>query len=416
MAVSLLPEDSRLADIGRELEKTGGAAMLCDSDWRLVWVSQHLKVLIGETDPEKLGYGKHIVACYISETWACRITAESQARSFLNEFPLFMYDTPGGKEGLFKVLRRALKEFEEELPEWADPSLSKDEIVDVLFGTIEPVKPPIVWTNQSDFVQEGLPPTPITGVHVRFHDHDGEFIGTALLYDPGLPARVLSLVARGDEGMFARMARLVEPGRKKAAILFADLQDSTAISRRLPSAAYFRLIRALTTAIDAVVVNREGIVGKHAGDGVTAFFLSEDLGSVSKSARAAIEAARQVTEAAATAAKQVGDETGLIQPESTFMNVAVHWGGTLYMGQLVTGGRLEVTALGDAVNECARMQETARDGEALASKSLIEQLESEDARALGLDPDGVVYRSISELPGATEKALRDAGTIPVTIL
>lgn len=416
MSDEILPEDPRLAEVARELAKTRGAAMICDSSWNLVWVSEDLKALIGESDPEKIGYGKHIVACYISETWACRITAESQARSFFNEFPLFMHDTPGGKEGLFKILRAALRDFQEELPEWADPSLNKDEIVDVLFGAIEPQAPPAVWTNQFDFLQEDLPPTPINGLHVRLHDDGGEFMGTAVLYDPGLPARVLSLVARGDEGMFARMARLVKPGRQKAAILFADLQDSTAISRRLPSAAYFRLIRAMTTAIDEVIVRRDGIVGKHAGDGITAFFLSRDLGSASQSARAAIEAARAISDAAATAAKEVGDETGLIQPETTFMNVAVHWGGTLYMGQLVTGGRLEVTALGDAVNECARIQETARDGEALVSKSLVEQLEPEDAQALGIDPDGVVYRSIAELPGASEKALRDAGTIPVTVL
>ncbi|HEX2241343.1 MAG TPA: adenylate/guanylate cyclase domain-containing protein [Actinomycetota bacterium] len=416
MTSASLPEDPRLAGVARELEKTRGAAMLCDSNWTLVWVSEDLKALIGESDPQKLGYGKHIVACYISETWARRITAESQARSFFNEFPLFMHDTPGGKAGLFEIVRTALKQFPDAMSEWADPSIDRDQIVEVLFGAIEPQEPATVWMNQFDFLQEGLPPTPINGLHIRLHDHDGEFIGTAVLYDPGLPARVLSLVARGDEGMFSRMAQLVEPGRHKAAILFADLQDSTAISRRLPSAAYFRLIRAMTTAIDEVVVSRDGIVGKHAGDGVTAFFLRQDLGSASKSARAAIEAARAVAEAAATAAKQVGDETGLIQPESTFMNVAVHWGGTLYMGQLVTGGRLEVTALGDAVNECARIQETARDGEALVSKSLIEQLEVEDARALGIDPDGVVYRAISELPGATEKALRDAGSIPVTVL
>jgi hypothetical protein len=42
----------------------------------------------------------------------------------------------------------------------------------------------------------------------------------------------------------------------------------------LASGAYFELIRELTTAIDAEVLKRQGIVGKHAGDGVTAFFLS----------------------------------------------------------------------------------------------------------------------------------------------
>jgi hypothetical protein len=47
---------------------------------------------------------------------------------------------------------------------------------------------------------------------------------------------------------------------------------------------------------------------------------------------------------------------------------------------------------------------------------LIENLEDEDAKALGLDPDRVTYRMVAELPGADEKAERDAGTIPVTEL
>jgi class 3 adenylate cyclase len=45
------------------------------------------------------------------------------------------------------------------------------------------------------------------------------------------------------------------------------------------------------------------------------------------------------------------------------------------MGQVVTGGRLGVTALGDEVNECARMKQTATGGALLASKALIERLD-----------------------------------------
>ena len=86
------------------------------------------------------------------------------------------------------------------------------------------------------------------------------------------------------------------------------------------------------------------------------------------------------------------------------------------MGQLVTGGRLEVTALGDEVNEAARIQESARDGNVLASKVLVEHLSDEDARSLGIDPDSVLYRPVSELGSATTKAKRDAGGIPVTVL
>jgi class 3 adenylate cyclase len=75
-----------------------------------------------------------------------------------------------------------------------------------------------------------------------------------------------------------------------------------------------------------------------------------------------------------------------------------------------------VSALGDEVNECARIQESVRDGSTLATKSLIEHLNEEDGRALGIDPDAVVYRTVGELRAASDKAKRDAGAIPVTIL
>jgi hypothetical protein len=47
-------------------------------------------------------------------------------------------------------------------------------------------------------------------------------------------------------------------------------------------------------------------------------------------------------------------------------HAAAHWGGALYLGQIVTGGRLEITALSDEVNECARIRQTAPNGSLLA--------------------------------------------------
>lgn len=296
-----------------------------------------------------------------------------------------------------------------------DPA-TRNEVIEQLFQQLEPEKPPPFYTNVMEFVQGDLPIAKITEFCISLSNLDGEAIGVAIMYNPALPASVLSLVARGDEAMYGRMSRLTEPGRRKAAVLFADLQASAALSRKLPSAAYFKLVRSITTAIDDVVCKHNGIVGKHAGDGVSAFFLVDDLGTDSRAVSAAIEAARDITVAAANAAKEVGDETGLVESADTVVNVGVHWGGALYMGQLVTGGRLEVTALGDRVNECARIQESARDGEVLASKSLIEHIDDEDARALGIDPDGVVYRMVADLPGVTPKAARDAGSLPVTVV
>jgi class 3 adenylate cyclase len=411
-----LPADARLAQIAAELERARGASFICDDEVTLVWVSEELCKLLGDPSEEELGLGKHIVEAYMSGVWSSKLTLESQLKAFVEEFPMCMAETVGGKEGLKTIFTRALNEWDKRDEIGPISSELIPEIVDQLFEGLVPVDPPPVWSSEFEFIQGDLPPAKIVELHVRLHDSSGSYMGTAVLFDPGLPATVLTLVARGDESMFGRMAKLVDPGRRKAAVLFADLQASAVLSRRLPSAAYFKLVRAITTAMDECVVDAGGIVGKHAGDGVTAFFLSDDIGSDSATVRAAIAAARGITEAAARAAKEVGEETRLIESADCCVNVGLHWGGALYMGQIVTGGRLEVTALGDRVNEAARIQESARDGEILASKSLIEHLGDPDAAALGIDPDGVIYRTIAELDSATDKALRDAGGIPVTVL
>jgi class 3 adenylate cyclase len=409
-----LPEHPALADIARELEKARGASMIYDAEWRLVWVSDELCELVGEHDPDRLGVGLHVVEALSGGPWAATLSVEDQLKIFMESWPLAAYDTPSGVEGVKAALRRGLTN-----PRVAAASAFEDvadEALDALFIGYEPVEPSPVYTDSFQFLQGDLPPTPINETSIRIRDKDGAFLGTVVLYVPGLPASVLSLVARGDEGMFQRMARLARPGRKQAAVLFADLESSSSLSRHLPSAAYFRLIRALTGAIDEVVGRHRGVVGKHAGDGVTAFFLAEDLGSPSAAARAAISTAREVSSLAKLVAGDLGEEIGILDEELCKINVGVHWGGRLFMGQLVTGGRLEVTALGDAVNECARIQESAREGTILGSKSLIEHLTDEDAAALELDPDTVLYRTIEELPEAPPKAKRDAGGLPVAPL
>ena len=95
------------------------------------------------------------------------------------------------------------------------------------------------------------------------------------------------------------------------------------------------------------------------------------------------------------------------------MRFGLHWGSTVYVGNITTAGRGEVTALGDEVNEAARIEACASGGRALASKNLIERLEPEDAAALGLDPDRVTYMPLTDLDTATEKARRDAPAIAV---
>lgn len=386
-----------------QLEHTGLAATVFDHEWRMRWVSEEQKRLLSEWDEDVLGYGKRLPETLAAPVWREALVPEDVVRWSADMLSWVLADAEGGVQEVIDTLSPSLSEDERSALVSALPQIER--------GGNQPL-----WVSSVRFVQGDLPPIEIGYVGIRMRDPEGRLLGTAILYAPDLPASILLLVTRGDRDMFARMARLVEPGRRRAAILFADLQSSTDLSRRLPSAAYFRLVRAATTAIDDVIVRRLGIVGKHAGDGVTAFFLEDDLGDVSGAARAAVEAAREIPGAAYEAAAALADATDLLDLSSYRINVGLHWGGALYMGQVVTGGRLEVTALGDQVNDCARIQQTARNGQLLASKDLVERLSHDDAAALGLDPDGLVYELVGEMEGVPEKALRDAAAIPVTSL
>ena len=342
-----------------------------------MWASSQLKGIIGTGDDVELGIGEHILVSRRREPWGRTITAESRREWTRENAGYMLEDTPGGREALLGL---------------ADP--------DVHDIVREAEAPPFgSWTSLIDLHAQRVD-LRVRYFGTRVRGSDGRGLATVYLYGSNLPAQLLALVAQGSRAMFERMARLIEPGRREAAVLFADVQASGALSRRLPSAAYFELIRSLTTDIDAAVIANDGIVGKHAGDGLVAFFLVEDTGSASACARQAILAARALEAAARDASVQ--------------LNVGVHWGGLLYMGQITTGGRLEVTALGDEVNECARMEQAARDGAILASKTLIERLSPQDAAAVGVDADHVLYRALADLPGADEKAVRDAGTLAVT--
>jgi class 3 adenylate cyclase len=375
-----LIQDERLEWVVRGLESTGWAAEVCDGDWRLVWVSSQTRALIGNPDESELGIGEHIIESRKRGPWQRMVSIEAQKQWLQLNVPQMLADDPEGKERLAAMT----------LPELRDA-----------LDDCEPAEIPIwTWLTQTTGVEPGVRQVRNFGLRVR--TSEGAPFATVYMYGANLPATLLALVAQGDRGMFERMARLTEPGRREAAVLFADIQASGELSRHLSSAAYFSLVHELFTKLDGIVIEANGIVGKHAGDGLSAFFIADDCGSREGATGACVDAAVKLVQAA----RDTGDGVTL--------NVGVHWGGALYMGQVVTGGRLEVTALGDEVNECARIQEAARDGVVLASKALIERLDPDHAREVNIDPDTASYTTVGELPGAPEKAIRDAGTIAVT--
>ena len=371
------------------MEDLGWAGWMADSELRLVWTSTENDQFLGSPTEEELGYGRHLLEALTQETWLRIATPDTQVRLFQELIPFQL---------------QGLKDRGLPLPETLPAHLA------ALLDRIEPQPMPAVLPTSFDYVdpREGpdARPYPVHMLLMPIHDDRDERIGVMAVAYMGFRPTLVSLLARGDEAMYERMARLVHPKSRRAAILFRDLQGSAELSRKLPTAAYFRLIRRLWTDIDSTVAANYGIVGKHAGDGASAFFLVEDLGSPSAAAAAAIATARTIHERSTAVSKDV-----LASP--CVMRVGLHWGDTIYLGQLVPGGRLDITALGDAVNECARIEECATSGTTLASKELIERLNPDDAAATGIDLEGVSYQLVSELSAAPEKAKRNIGSFAV---
>ena len=382
--------DERLAAWADHIEKLQWSAIVLDSEWRFVWASSEMKEFVGADDGPSLGYGKHIAEAFLSDVWLRTVHPDSQVELFEHLAPYLLHD-----------FARRGRDPKDVLPEGFLP----------LLDGIEPCDAPAMDSISFMYVSPGsdgdLPDYRVNGLILKVNDDTGELVGWLCVFFMDIRPNLLVLLARGDEQMYERMAKLVDPGPRQAAILFCDLHSSGRLSRQLPSAAYFKLVRRLWRGIDAAVAEHTGIVGKHAGDGASAFFLVDDLGSPSAAAAAAMRAAARVHEIS----HGVFEDT---LESDCLMKVGLHWGGSLYMGQLVPGGRLDVTALGDEVNEAARIQETAGPGETLASKQLVEQLTPDDAAALGVDVEKLSYRPLAEIEGVPEKAARDAGGLAVT--
>lgn len=385
------PDDPALAGAARALEAGGFAAELWDASWRLAYTTTEFRTIVsaGREETEIAGLGEHILSPAMSairESWPAGPTFESFRESLREWGGLVLGTSPGGQEALLEV---------------ADPRFTE------LLKEIVPGRPPSATITRVD-VKFGSETVGNDVLVVCLHDDDGRRAGYALIAKPEMRATVLAMLALGDARLFERMSELLEPARRPAAVMFADLEGSSLLARRLPTPAYFTLIRRLVRGADRAVVRAGGIVGKHVGDGVTAFFLAHDAGSESAAARASIEAMRAIRAAART----VADRSGLGTAETT-MRFGLHWGATLYVGRLLTSGRAEVTALGDEMNEAARIEACATGGRALASKALLERLDATDAGALDVEPGQLSYTPLGDLPTANEKARRDAPAIAV---
>jgi class 3 adenylate cyclase len=388
-----LPDDPNLAVWASALNDAGHWAEIYDASRRLVFATDELRLSFGDTGAVTvLPIGFHFfsaeAARFRGSVNPRFLLPEHRRAHFLETGPYVFAGTPGGREERRRVVD----------PEFAD-----------LVDQLEPKDLPAVWP---------FPDTRSTfaGVDVvgsvtsfRIDDAHGHVAGFGHLAKPSAGMSQLAAAAyTADLVHLERMRAVEHAGRRPAAILMADLEASSALARRLSTAGYFAFIRRLVRTTDECIIDAGGIVGRHAGDGVVAFFLAEMAGCESAAARSAISAARTLRDRLADVAARSEITTSELS-----MRFGLHWGSTLYIGRILTRGRSEVTALGEEVNEGARIEACATGGRTLASKSLIERLNHADADALGIETGHTTYTPLADLATATDKARRDAPSIAV---
>lgn len=379
-------DDPTLRQAVTAWDAAGHFVFAVDGRWRITCISTEIasmlpdEIIVGE-----FLYGPAQIEAQLKGRGGANTVAEIR-HLFSRVGAWLLADIPGGRDALRQIVHPTLRGIVDEL----EPN------DDAAIAVVQPT------TSFGSLIGA-------TSVFQRVRDATGRLVGTVIVAKPAVGMSTLFLLtAPGDLGHFERIRQLASAGQRPAAVLFADLEGSAPLAKRLPTASYFRLIRRLTRAADECVVDAGGLAGRHAGDGIVAFFVAETSGSESAAARACIEAARSFQ----IATREIALRHDLQGDEIT-VNAGMHWGATLYIGSIVTRGRTEVTALGDEVNEAARIEACATGGRALASKGLLERLNPEDADAVGIDPMRISYTQLANLDTATEKARRDAPSIPV---
>jgi adenylate cyclase len=159
-------------------------------------------------------------------------------------------------------------------------------------------------------------------------------------------------------------------------LLFADVRGSTGLAERISPAAYSSLMNRFYEVAVETLVDHDGIVDKFVGDEAVGLFVPGMTGP--EHAKKAVDAARKLVR---KSAELVHDGRPL--PVGAGVHTGIAFAGLV--GKF--GAELEFTALGDAVNACARLASMAAAGEVLVSATAAGQA--------GLDTTGLEQRELA---------------------
>jgi class 3 adenylate cyclase/tetratricopeptide (TPR) repeat protein len=176
-----------------------------------------------------------------------------------------------------------------------------------------------------------------------------EAAGTDASLDPFLPRELLAKLEA------ARAGRAMEGERRVVTMLFCDVKGSTAMAETMDPEDWAEIMNGAFERLIAPVYRYEGTLARLMGDAIFAFFgapiAHED------DPQRAVQAGLDIVAGISGYKRQVRAERGLDLDVRVGINT-----GPVMVGQVGSDLRLEYTAMGDAVNVAARMEQTAQPG------------------------------------------------------
>jgi adenylate cyclase len=137
--------------------------------------------------------------------------------------------------------------------------------------------------------------------------------------------------------------------KKTATLLFSDLDGFTSIAEQSEPRQLVSLLNEYTTLMEETVTSRDGTLDKYIGDAVMAFWGApvEQAGSARLAILTALECQEKMTAFAARVKGEGGPALGVRIGLNT---------GQCIIGNMGSKNRFDYTAIGDAVNQAARLE------------------------------------------------------------
>jgi class 3 adenylate cyclase/tetratricopeptide (TPR) repeat protein len=160
----------------------------------------------------------------------------------------------------------------------------------------------------------------------------------------------------------ARASHLMSGERRVVTILFCDVQGSTAAAARLDPEEWAEIINGAFKHMIQPIYQYEGTVARLQGDGILAFF-GAPIAHEDDPERAVL-AGLQIIQALTPYREGVSRQWGIDLSVRVGINT-----GLVVVGEVGSDLRVEYTALGDAINLAARMEQNAFPGTVLVAET-----------------------------------------------